>query len=164
MADGSLTLTAGQVASFLYQEARLIDEHRYQEWLALWEESETLYWAPCNEDDIDPETHVSIVYDDRARLEARVWRLAHSGIAFAQVPPSRLRHLITNVEVEAADGDRVVTRSNFLLLEVRRNRQNLYGGYQEHRLRREGNGWRIETKKVNILTNDLAIDNLTFLV
>jgi 3-phenylpropionate/cinnamic acid dioxygenase small subunit len=152
-----------EVEGFLYLEARLIDEGRLDDWLALFVD-DLRYWVPCNEDDIDPETHVSIVYDDRARLEARVWRLAHSGIAFAQVPPSRLRHLITNVEVEAANGGRVVARSNFLLLEVRRNRQNLYGGYQEHRLRRAGNGWQIETKKVNILTNDLAIDNLTFLV
>jgi 3-phenylpropionate/cinnamic acid dioxygenase small subunit len=152
-----------EVEAFLYLEARLIDDGRLDDWLALFAD-DLRYWVPCNENDIDPETHVSIVYDDRARLEARVWRLAHSGIAYAQVPPSRLCHLITNVEMEPEAGGVVLVRSNFLLLEVRRNRQNLYGGYQEHRLRREGDSWRIESKKVNILTNDLAIDNLTFLV
>lgn len=152
-----------EVEAFLYLEARLIDDGRLDDWLALFAD-DLRYWVPCNEDDIDPETHVSIVYDDRQRLEARVWRLAHSGIAYAQVPPSRLRHLITNIEVESEESGVVLVRSNFLLLEVRRNRQNLYGGSQEHRLRRESNGWKIEAKKVNILTNDLAIDNLTFLV
>ncbi|HZS02510.1 MAG TPA: aromatic-ring-hydroxylating dioxygenase subunit beta [Chloroflexota bacterium] len=152
-----------EVEDFLYQEARLLDEGRLDDWLALFVE-DLRYWVPCNEDDIDPDTHVSIVYDDRLRLEARVWRLAHSGIAYAQVPPSRLRHLITNIEVEPQESGAVLARSNFLLLEVRRNRQNLYGGSQEHHLRREDDGWKIALKKVNILTNDLAIDNLTFLV
>ena len=60
------------VAAFLYREARLIDEHRYQEWLTLWESSDTLYWVPCNDDDIDPRRHVSINYDDHDRLLQRV--------------------------------------------------------------------------------------------
>ena len=46
-----------KVESFLYREARLMDEHAYDEWLALWTD-DALYWVPCNEDDIDPERHV----------------------------------------------------------------------------------------------------------
>ncbi len=45
---------SNEIAAFLYLEARLVDEHRYKEWLSLWEESGTLYWVPCNDDDIDP--------------------------------------------------------------------------------------------------------------
>ena len=59
------------VAAFLYREARLMDEHRYQEWLTLWESSDTLYWVPCNDDDIDPRRQVSIIYDDHDRLMQR---------------------------------------------------------------------------------------------
>jgi len=40
------------VTKFLYLEADLMDEHRFDEWLALWS-SELLYWVPCNDDDID---------------------------------------------------------------------------------------------------------------
>ena len=152
-----------EIEAFLYHEARLIDDGKLDDWLALFVEDLT-YWIPCNEDDIDPQAHVSILYDDRQRLEARIWRLMQSGIAYAQVPPSRLRHLITNVEAhEDADGT-VVAYSNFLILEVRRGRQNLFGGSQEHRLRRTDNTWQIISKKVNLLTNDLAIDNLTFII
>src|SRR5712692_5476267 len=62
-----------KVESFLYREARLMDEHAYDEWLALWTD-DALYWVPCNEDDIDPERHVSIVYEN-----ARGWKTASLG-------------------------------------------------------------------------------------
>jgi crotonobetainyl-CoA:carnitine CoA-transferase CaiB-like acyl-CoA transferase len=63
-----MTVERHKVESFLYREARLMDEHAYDEWLALWTE-DALYGVPCNEDDFDPERHVSIVYESRARLE-----------------------------------------------------------------------------------------------
>ncbi len=79
-----------QIEAFLYREARLIDEHRYDQWLSLWTD-EALYWVPCNEDDTDPERQVSIIYDDRGRLGERVARLK-SGAAWAQEPKSRMRN------------------------------------------------------------------------
>jgi benzoate/toluate 1,2-dioxygenase beta subunit len=85
-----------RVEEFLYQEAKLIDEHRYEEWLALWSE-DALYWVPCNSDDADPMRQAMIIYDNRARLEERVYRLT-SGAAWAQQPQSRTRRLISNVE------------------------------------------------------------------
>src|SRR5437773_1767250 len=80
-----------QIEAFLYREARLIDEHRYDEWLSLWTD-EAIYWVPCNEDDTDPERQVSIIYDDRVRLGERVARL-QSGAAWAQEPKSRMRRV-----------------------------------------------------------------------
>ena len=71
--------TRERVERFLFLEARLMDEHRYKEWLALWAE-DGLYWVPCNDDDIDPARHVSIIYDDRARIQQRVERLASGGV------------------------------------------------------------------------------------
>ena len=63
-----------KIESSLYREARLMDEHAYDQWLALWTD-DALYWIPCNEDDFDPERHVSIVYENKARLEDRIARL-----------------------------------------------------------------------------------------
>ena len=63
-----------QVRQFLYHEAQLMDEHRYDEWLALWAEG-ALYWVPSNRDEIDPKREVSLVYDDAVRLKLRIARL-----------------------------------------------------------------------------------------
>ena len=94
-----------QIENFLYCEARLMDEHAYDEWLSLWTE-DALYWVPCNEDDIDPQRHVSIIYDNRPSLEDRIERLK-SGVAYAQEPKSQLRRVVSNVEIEEGDNGEI---------------------------------------------------------
>src|SRR5271169_4080921 len=102
-----------EVARFLTLEARLMDEHRYKEWLALWAD-DGLYWVPCNDDDIDPARHVSIIYDDRARLEQRVDRLL-SGAVLAQDPKPRMRRVLSNIEIDDKDAAELTVQSNFIL-------------------------------------------------
>jgi 3-phenylpropionate/cinnamic acid dioxygenase small subunit len=151
-----------QIENFLYREARLMDEHAYDEWLSLWAE-DMLYWVPCNEDDIDPQRHVSIIYDDHPRLEDRIERLK-SGAAYAQEPKSRLRRVISNVEIEEGENGEVTTYSNFNLTELRRGRQDTFAGRTIHKLRPQGSGFKIAYKKVLLVNNDEVIDNLTFLI
>lgn len=151
-----------EVARFLYREARLIDEKRFDEWLSLFTE-DAVYWCPANRDDADPMRSVSIFYDDAQRIKERVLRLK-SGNAFSQDPPSRTRHLIANVEVSGEANGAVVVYSNFLILEVRQGAQRVHGGQYEHHLRRDDREWRIALKKVSLINNDLPVGNLTFLV
>ena len=152
------------VESFLYREARLMDEHAYDEWLSLWTANGAVYWVPCNRDDIDPERAISIIYDDRAALEGRIERLK-SGAAFAQDPKSRMRRLVSNVEIGEDDGNgEVVVHSNFDLTEVRRGERRSVAGRTMHRLRRRGRGFEIVAKKVMLVDNDEPIRNLAFLL
>ena len=151
-----------QIENFLYREARLMDEHAYDEWLSLWTE-DALYWVPCNDDDIDPQRHVSIIYDNRARLEDRIERMK-SGAAYAQDPKSRLRRVVSNVEVEEGDNGEVTVYSNFNLTELRRGRQDTFAGRTIHKLRPQGASFKIAYKKVLLVNNDEVIDNLTFLI
>ena len=62
-----MTIDREQVEQFLYREADLMDEHRYDEWLALWTD-DALYWVPTGSDEIDPKREISLIYDDRTRL------------------------------------------------------------------------------------------------
>ena len=150
-----------QVRQFLYYEAQLMDEHRYDEWLALWAEG-ALYWVPSNRDEIDPKREVSLVYDDAVRLKLRIARL-NSGFAHAQEPKSRMRRLISNVVIEEVEGE-VVASSNFLLAELRRGKQDLFAGRTTHRLRPHDGSFKMTSKKVLLVNNDEPIDNLTFLI
>jgi 3-phenylpropionate/cinnamic acid dioxygenase small subunit len=96
-----------EIEKFLYNEARLLDSGKLDEWLGLYTD-DAIYWVPANADDINPMTHVSIIYDDRDRMQDRVWSI-QSGVRWSQDPPSRIRHLISNVEVEEEHGgDRIV--------------------------------------------------------
>jgi benzoate/toluate 1,2-dioxygenase beta subunit len=155
------------VEAFLYREARLMDESRYREWLDLFAE-ETLYWVPCNRPDGDPRREVSIIHADRAVLEAQIERLASRHVP-AQEPPSRMRRLIGNVEIEpagtSAEDGVVLVHSNFLLTEIRRHRQHSFAGRSAHRLRPDGqSGFKILFKKVDLVASDEVIENLSFLV
>nr|AMK59210.1 benzoate 1,2-dioxygenase hydroxylase component beta subunit [uncultured bacterium UPO45] len=150
------------VESFLYREARLMDTHAYDEWLALWTD-DALYWAPSNDDDIDPQRHVSIIYENKARMEDRIRRLK-SGAAYAQDPKSRLSRVIANVDIEeGANGD-VTVHSVFNLTALRRSRIDIFAGRATHTLRPDGDSFKIAAKKVMLINNDEVINNLTFLI
>src|SRR6516165_4150922 len=150
-----------RIEQFLFREAQLMDEHRFDEWLALWSEP-ALYWVPSNRDDLDPAREVSLIYDDWVRLQLRIARLK-SGFAHAQEPKSRMRRLISNVVIEEAEGE-VVASSNFLLAELRRGKQDLFAGRTTHRLRQQDGSFKMKLKKVLLVNNDEPIDNLTFLI
>lgn len=151
-----------QVEQFLYLEAQLMDEHRYDEWLALWTD-DALYWVPTGRDEIDPKREISLIYDDRVRLQVRVGRLK-SGFAHAQEPKSRMRRVVSNIVVEEAENGEVVTYSNFLLAELRRGQQDIFAGRTIHRLRPHEGSFKLVSKKVLLVNNDEPIDNLTFLI
>ena len=150
------------VERFLFHEAQLMDEHRYDEWLALWSEP-ALYWVPSNRDELDPRREISLIYDDKVRLQLRIARLK-SGFAHAQEPKSRMRRLISNIELEEPSNDEIVTHSNFMLAELRRGKQDLFAGRSTHRLRLHDGSFKLVSKKVLLVNNDEPIDNLTFLI
>src|SRR5262245_52485040 len=105
------------VTEFLYLEARLADEGRYAEWLDLWTE-DGVYWVPATTDPAaSPDTHLSHIYDNRARIETRI-KLLLTGQRYSQEPRSLMRRLVSNVEVTAGEGGELIVESNFLLGEL----------------------------------------------
>ncbi|MGQ9369902.1 aromatic-ring-hydroxylating dioxygenase subunit beta [Azospirillum sp. ST 5-10] len=153
-----------EIEAFLYAEARLLDEGRNEEWLALFTD-DALYWVPAGRGEIDPTRHVSIIHDDRTALARRVKRLA-SGQAYAQDPASRTHRLVSNVAVErvGADGAEVEVTCVMLLAELARHRQTLYPARCDFTLRRRDGGWAIARKRVNLLASDEPLEALGFLV
>ncbi len=151
-----------QIEDFIYREARLMDEHQYDDWLALWTD-DAVYWVPSNKDDIDPMLSVSIIYDDRRRIGDRIDRLK-SGMAYAQKPPSRMRRVVSNLEVEEGGNGEVTTYSNFVLTEMRRGVRNIWSGRTVHKLRLEDGDLKMAFKKVLLLENDTEIPSLVFLI
>jgi 3-phenylpropionate/cinnamic acid dioxygenase small subunit len=152
-----------EVEQFIYAEARLADEGRYDDWEALWTD-DAVYWVPANGDDTDPDTQMSIIYDNRSRIATRIKQL-HTGKRHAQTPPSRLRRIVSNVElIDHDDGDDVLAGANFLIYESRQRGVTLWAGRYEYRLRPTGDGWRMVGKKVVLVDNDRALYTLAFLV
>jgi benzoate/toluate 1,2-dioxygenase beta subunit len=152
-----------RIENFLYREARLMDDNAYEEWLSLWAGEDICYWVPGSAEETDPAEQISIIYDNRKRLEARIKRLA-SGYAYAQDPKSRMRRVISNIEIDQGDDGIVTAWSNFALGEFRRGEQDIFIGRTMHKLRPDNDDFKIVFKKVLLINRGGYIDNLTFLV
>ncbi len=176
-ADGSVDtavsidhlLLRAEVEAFLYREARLADESRYDEWLALVDD-EMHYWVPQGAADYDPTTRVSYINDNRNRLETRIRQL-NTGIRYAQTPASPMRRVISNVELLAIDVDgpltAVMVGSNFVLREhsiQATNELRTWAGRTTHRLHRTEVGWRMAAKTVELVNSSFSLPTMAFLL
>jgi 3-phenylpropionate/cinnamic acid dioxygenase small subunit len=160
--ESSATLLMA-VTAFIYKEARLQDEHQYETWEALWTD-DGVYWMPANGDDIDPEKEMSIIYDNRSRIALRVKQLL-TGKHFTQTPQSRLRHLVSNIELmdQEAGGD-IAVASNSLVFESSLRDDTIWAARNEYRLRYVDGELRMAYKKVTLVNNDKALHTLSFLI
>jgi 3-phenylpropionate/cinnamic acid dioxygenase small subunit len=156
----SAPLDAARCEQFLMHEARLLDDGRFDEWLALFTE-DAWYWIPTEPEQQSPFDTVSLVYDDRRLLETRVRRLKSPRI-YSQEPPSRTSRIVANVTVEEAPPERgaCTVRSKFLVLENRRAAQRLFGGTALHRLVLIDGHLRIAWKRVDLLNCDAPLDGI----
>jgi len=154
------------VVDFLHREARLADEARYAEWLALWTD-DAIYWVPATTDPAaDPDKHLSHIYDNRGRLETRV-KLLQTGYRYSQEPASPMRRLISNIEVAPAENGELVAESNFALAELAiqaKREMHWWVGRATHRLRRAGGELRMCRKKVVLVNAAEPLPNLSFLI
>lgn len=151
-----------EVTRFIYREARLQDDHAYDEWEALWTD-DGVYWVPANDDDSDPEREMSIIYDNRSRIALRIRQL-HTGKRHAQAPRSRLRRVVSNVEILEASGEEVCVTSNALVFESNLRADTVWASRNEHRLRRVDGQWRMARKTVYLVNNDKPLYSMSFLI
>lgn len=142
----------------LEREARLLDQLRYDDWLAMYA-AECIYWVPSTPDAGDPRRQIAVMFDDRRRLEDRVYRL-RTGFAWSQAPASRTVRLVSNVEVFATRHDAMrMLRSNFLISEFWGDETRVLTGWAAHRVTRDREGWKIKVKQVNLIDCDQCIRN-----
>jgi 3-phenylpropionate/cinnamic acid dioxygenase small subunit len=156
----SAPLDVARCEQFLVHEARLLDDGRFDEWLALFTE-DAWYWIPTEPEQQSPFDTLSLIYDDRRLLETRVRRLKSPRI-YSQEPPSRTSRIVANVTVEEVTADRsaCTVRSKFLVLENRRAAQRLFGGTARHRLAQLDGNLRIAWKRVDLLNCDAPLDGI----
>jgi len=149
-----------ELEQFLYREARLLDEQRWQEWSELFcKDGE--YWLPATPGQPDPQNHLSLIYETDLLRAVRIKRYKHPN-AFSLQPKPRSAHLVTNVALDAfepATGNHVV-HSKFIVLQYRREDQNVYGGTYIHHLKRIDGELKIALKKVELLNCDAPLDNI----
>ncbi len=151
-----------EITQWIYREARLQDEHRYEEWEALWTD-DGIYWIPANGEGGDPEREMSIIYDNRSRIALRI-RQFGTGKRYSQTPVSRLRRLVSNVEIESEEGDDITIGANALVFESQTRGEVTWASRNTYVLRRTAQGFRMARKKVVLVNNSTAIWSMAFLI
>jgi 3-phenylpropionate/cinnamic acid dioxygenase small subunit len=144
---------------FLLHEARLLDDGKFDEWLAMFT-PDAWYWVPSEPNQADPVETVSLIYDDRRLLETRVRRLA-SPRMYSQEPRSRTSRMIGNVTIEEVGKDSCTVRSKFVMIEYRRERQRIFGGTALHGLAQTADRIMIAWKRVDLVNCDAPMDGIT---
>jgi benzoate/toluate 1,2-dioxygenase subunit beta len=122
--------------------------------------------VPANGDDIDPTRQMSVIFDNRARISTRLKQL-QTGKRHAQTPKSRVRRLVTNVELLGPDPEvdgQVLVGANFVVVESRDRGITQWAGRYEYKLRDVGDDLKMAYKKVMLVDNDRALHTLAFLV
>ncbi len=154
-----------EVAQFLYLEARLADESRYDEWLALFDQQVT-YWVPRGAATYDPATTVSYINDNRTRLETRVRQL-QTGVRWAQTPASVMRRAVTNIELLAVEEDELRVGSNLFIREYAAQAAEeirTWAGRVTHHLVRVDGTLLIRAKTVELVDSEQSLPTLAFLL
>jgi len=157
-----------EIEQFLYREATLLDQGRLYEWLDLFTE-DTRYWMPVREtiqgqeDELNSEEDLAVALfdDDKEFLIMRVKRL-DTGLAHAEQPRSRTRHLITNVQAQSDESGELVVHSNLLVFQGRlEHSDHTFFGRREDRLRHVDGQWKIAERKIfldhTLLSRSLSI-------
>jgi 3-phenylpropionate/cinnamic acid dioxygenase small subunit len=169
------------VEQFLYREARLLDERRFHEWLELFTD-DVRYWMAGRstryprsskaitvsdpqrrqELDVAVEDELAILDETKVTLAGRIARL-DTGMAWAEDPPSRTRHIITNIEVEPGDtASELKVYCNFVVYRSRaETEQDFYIGARQDILRSVDGGWKIAGRKLVLDQNVLLPKNVS---
>jgi 3-phenylpropionate/cinnamic acid dioxygenase small subunit len=158
-----------EIEQFLYLEAALLDEGKFHEWLAILAE-DIHYWMPTRynrtrrerDRESSQPNEIAFFDEDLASLKMRVKRL-DTGLAWAEDPPSRTRHLVTNVRIRPRAGDAEYdVASNFLLYRTRLETDlNIFAGERQDVLRKTVEGWRIARRKILLDQNVVLAKNLS---
>jgi 3-phenylpropionate/cinnamic acid dioxygenase small subunit len=159
-----------EVEDFYYAEAGLLDNRQFREWFTLLAD-DIRYWMPirhnplerCSDikDELSKAGEDFYFDDDKASLRIRVERL-YARTAWAEMPPSRTRHLITNVRIKNDDGSAIEALANFIVYRTRMETdQDIFVGERQDMLRRANGTFQIARRTIILDQVVLSAKNIS---
>ena len=158
----------GEILEFLYREADLLDSNRFADWLALFTD-DILYEMPVRTTQYLSKgagfESMAFFDDNIQSLRTRIRRL-QTEVAWAETPPSRTRHFVSNLLVRpGAARNEFVATTNFMITRTRGEQgYQLFTGRREDTLRRVGEGsFRIAKRRILVDQTVITATNLSIL-
>jgi 3-phenylpropionate/cinnamic acid dioxygenase small subunit len=147
-----------EVENFLYFQAEVLDERRWEEWLGLFAD-DGAYWMPASKDQEAAEGQPNIFFEDYHLMNMRIRRVEHP-YAHSQTAGHRTTHVVSNVMIQngnESSGEILVT-SRFHMLEYRLDDQRYFGGKYTHRLKMTESGYKINLQRVDLVNVEGPFD------
>jgi biphenyl 2,3-dioxygenase beta subunit len=154
-----------ELEEFLFLEAALLDERRFEEWMSLFSD-DLEYWMPVRSTRLAQDAEFEFARlgegaffdDDKASMQQRVRKL-RTGYAWSEDPPSRVRHFVSNVRiVEHLAGGAMRVSCNFLIYRSRLDvDEDWWVGRREDVVFRAGDSWKI--KRRHIFVDQVVLDS-----
>jgi benzoate/toluate 1,2-dioxygenase beta subunit len=150
--------TQREIENFLYLQAEVLDERRWEEWLDLFGE-EGIYWMPASGKQETGEGQPNIFYEDYHLMSMRIRRVEHP-YAHSQTAGHRTSHVVSNVMIQHEDesSGEVLVTSRFHMVEYRLDDQRYFGGKYTHQLRNSGSGYKIILQRVDLVNVEGPFD------
>jgi len=159
-----------EVEDFYYAEAELLDNRRFREWFTLLAD-DMRYWMPIRHNPLERSSEIQgelskagegfYFDDDKASLRIRVERV-YARNAWAEMPPSRTRHLITNVRIKSDDGSAIEVHANFFVYRTRMETdQDVFVGERQDILRRMNGSFQIARRTIILDQAVLSAKNIS---
>ncbi|MEO2175833.1 MAG: 3-phenylpropionate/cinnamic acid dioxygenase subunit beta [bacterium] len=163
-----LMLLQFEVEQFLYHEAKLLDERRYDEWINLLTE-DIHYWMPIrrttttreiNKEFTEPGA-MAFFDDDLEMLKMRVKKMA-AGNAWSEDPPSRTRHFVSNIHISGVQGDEIKVELNFHLYRTRlESEEDSWIGRRQDLIRRTDNSFMLARRHIFLEQTVILSQNMS---
>jgi ethylbenzene dioxygenase subunit beta len=140
-----------QIVELVNHEAALLDDEAYQEWISLFTQ-DCHYWVPQQQEQENWDDHISLYNEDRVLMETRIRRLNHIN-AHSQDERARASRLLGHVSV-ASDGDTASASAPFQMIEFHHGEQRAFAGRVHYALVKNGVGWKIKQKRIDLINCD----------
>jgi len=150
--------TLRDVEQFLYRQAEILDEKRWDDFIELFAD-DGLYWMPASPEQTTGDGVPSIFYEDRNLMSVRMKRVTHPH-AWSQSPMWGTSHLVSNVAIEKENPrtGEVTLRARFHMMEFRRDVSRHFAGTYRHHLVRTKSGYRIKLQRVDMVNGQGPYD------
>jgi 3-phenylpropionate/cinnamic acid dioxygenase small subunit len=160
-----------EIEQFLYYESRILDERRYEEWYTLLAD-DLHYFMPTrynrlrreSDKEFSAPNEAAFFDEDKRSIAQRIRRL-NTGMAWAEDPPSRTRHMVSNVVIRPRGNGEYDVDCYYLLYRSRLEREvELFVGMRHDVLRRTGDsvGFEISRRTIILDQTVLLARNLSF--
>ena len=159
-----MNIGENDLVNFVFLEARMLDEERFEEWLTLFT-SDGRYWMPLEPNQTEEKIVTSLLYEDMILLTTRVRRL-RGKLTYSQQPRSRGVHVLQRPFVDSMDDVANIysVHTPFQFIESRRDEKELYAGWMDHTLTVEDGKLKIRLKRVELVNCDAAHHNMQMII